>query len=84
MWSAQRIPMSINFSFLHRDYYIVLGKSTSYEAPHYAVFYNLSSLHLSLAQIFYSACSSKTPSVYVSPLILETRFHTYTEPHARL
>jgi hypothetical protein len=37
-------------------------KSASYEAPHYAVFPNLPSLHLSLIQIFSSAPCSQTPS----------------------
>jgi hypothetical protein len=39
-----------------------LAKSTSYEAPHYEVFSNLSSLHLSLVKILSSALCSQTPS----------------------
>jgi hypothetical protein len=56
-----------------------LVKNTSYEAPHYAVFSNLPSLHLSPIQIFSSAPCSQTPSVYILPLMSETKFHTYTK-----
>jgi hypothetical protein len=42
------------------------------------------SLHLSLVQIFSLAPCSQTPSVYVLPLILKTKFHARTEPQAKL
>jgi hypothetical protein len=46
---------------LDHSNYMYLEKSTSYEAPHYAVFSNLLSLHLSSV----STPCSPTPSVYV-------------------
>jgi hypothetical protein len=53
-----------------------LAKCTSYEAPHYAVFSKLLSRLVSLVQIFSSAPCSKTPLVYVPPLMSVTKFHS--------
>jgi hypothetical protein len=47
---------------------IILAKSASYEAPHYAVF-SKPSFHLTLVHIFSSASCSQTPSVYAPPLM---------------
>jgi hypothetical protein len=48
----------------------LFARSVSYETPLYAVFSNLPSLRL----------CSQTPSVYVPPLMLETKFRTHTKP----
>jgi hypothetical protein len=66
------------------SFYLYLVKSRSYETPHYEFFSNLSALHPSSAQILSSATCSETPSVYIPPLMSETKFHTHTEPQAKL
>jgi len=42
-------------------------KHTSYEAPHYAVFFTLPLLPPSYIQLFYSATCSQTTSIYALP-----------------
>jgi hypothetical protein len=59
-------------------------ESISYEAPHYAVFSNLLSLHLTLVQIFSSTSCSQTPSVYIPHLMSDKKNHTHTGPKAKL
>jgi hypothetical protein len=61
-----------------------LEKSTSYEAPHYAVFPNLMSLQISSVQIFSSAPYYQIISFYIPPLMSEIMFHTHTELEAKL
>jgi hypothetical protein len=50
---------------------------------HYAVFSNLLSLHPSSVKIFTLTPSSQTPSVYVPPLMSETKFQTHTEQSSK-
>jgi hypothetical protein len=72
-------PISSSLTWL-----FFLARSASYEAPHYAVFSSLPSLHLSSVQIFFSAPCSRTPSVCVPPLISEIKFHIRTKLQAEL
>jgi hypothetical protein len=57
---APPILSSLTWSF-----YLYLAKSTSYEAPHYEVFFSLPSLHLSTVQIFCSAPSCVYLIIYI-------------------
>jgi hypothetical protein len=47
-------------------------------------FSTLLSLQLSLLQIFFLPPCSQTPSVYVPPLISETKFNTHIESQAKI
>jgi hypothetical protein len=59
-------------------------KGTNHKAPPYAVFSTIPSLHPSSVKIFPSAPCSLTPSLYVPPLMSETKSHTHAEPQAKI
>jgi hypothetical protein len=54
---------------------ITSGEKCNYEAPRVSVFCSLP-FHPSLMQIYSSTPCSQTPSVYVLPLMWETKLHT--------
>jgi hypothetical protein len=70
------LPISYTLTWL---FLLYLVKSTSYEAPHYAVFSSFLPFDPPLVQIFSSACCSQIPSVYVLLIMSETKFHTHTK-----
>jgi hypothetical protein len=58
-----------------------LARSTNYEVPHYAVFFNLLPFHPSLVKIFSAPCS-ETPSAYVLPL-MAVYVHNVKSPYKK-
>jgi hypothetical protein len=74
-------PPIISFTW---SFWLLLAKITICEAPHYAAFSNLLSLHVSLFQISFSAPCSQTLSVYVPLLMSKTKFCTHTKLRAKL
>jgi hypothetical protein len=63
---------------------IIFVERTNYEARHYAVSSSLQPLPYPSVQMFSSAPCSQTSSVYVLPLMWETKFHIQTKQLARL
>jgi hypothetical protein len=73
---ATALPISSSSTWL---FWLYLVKSIVYEAPPYAVFSNFILFYPSSVHIFSSAPCSQTPSVYVPPLMSDTKFHTHTK-----
>jgi hypothetical protein len=67
------------WSSLTSSFQLFLAKITSYDVSHYTVFSNRLLFRSSSIKIFSSAPCPQTPSVYVLPLILETKCHTHTK-----
>jgi hypothetical protein len=63
---------------------IILGEEYKSRSARYEIFSILPSPHPSSVQISSSAPCSQTSSVYVPPLMSETKFHTHTEPQTNL
>jgi hypothetical protein len=80
LFAIIRATCPVYLIFLDLIIQLCLARSINYEAPHYAIFSNLLSCHLSSVQIFSSAPCSQTPSVYVPSLMSKTEFRAYTEP----
>jgi hypothetical protein len=77
------MPCPSHPPWLHHSIYTWrIAGPINYEA-HYVDFCSLLALHLSSVQIFSSAPCSQIPSVYVPPLMLETKFDSHTEPQAK-
>jgi hypothetical protein len=71
LFSPIRVTCPAHLIFLHLIVLIIFGEEYNHEAPHYAVFSTLSSLHPSSVQIFSSAPCSQLPSVDIPPIILD-------------
>jgi hypothetical protein len=67
-----------NFILFNLVVLIIFGEHNNLWVPRYEAFSNLLQFHHSSVQTFSSAAYSQIPSVYVPPLISETKFYTHT------
>jgi hypothetical protein len=76
--SLMRVACPVHVILLDLIGLIIFSKRTRYETSH------LLRPPLIWVQIFSSASCSQAPSVDVLPFMSETKFHTHTEPQAKL
>jgi hypothetical protein len=73
-----------HLNFLDLTILITIYGEQNYEIPHYSALSNFLSYNFSLVEIFSSASSYQTPSVYVPPSMSETKFRGSIKARGKL